>query len=256
MHKMCTKNLPKRLHKYVSLRCPRHIERLHDTFLQNKLFFGSAKQFNDPFDCRCRLSLGSTDSEKRKALSQLLRTTSPDLAGFAREEEIERLIEGLTPEAKEEFVRAVQKGAYALGVLCLAERPDDLIMWAHYGDSHAGACLEFDTSHAPFSEAINVRYEELYLEVSCAENDMNRMGVEMLFTKAASWHYEKEWRIVEDEQGPHPFEPEALVGIICGHRVSHSVLGQVREWASDRGVGIKVARPNAERYELVIDATN
>jgi hypothetical protein len=34
----------------------------------------------------------------------------------------------------------------SFGVLCLSERPDDILLWSHYGNSHRGLCLEFDAA--------------------------------------------------------------------------------------------------------------
>jgi hypothetical protein len=32
------------------------------------------------------------------------------------------------------------------GVICLSDKNDDLLMWAHYGDRHSGLCIGFDFS--------------------------------------------------------------------------------------------------------------
>lgn len=32
----------------------------------------------------------------------------------------------------------------SMGVVCLSEHGDDILMWSHYSDGHQGFCLEFD----------------------------------------------------------------------------------------------------------------
>jgi hypothetical protein len=52
----------------------------------------------------------------------------------------------------------------SFGVLCLSERPDDILLWSHYGDSHRGVCLEFDVAAHPdvFARLHPVAYQPMY----------------------------------------------------------------------------------------------
>ncbi|ROM60417.1 DUF2971 domain-containing protein [Pseudomonas rhodesiae] len=88
------------------------------------------------------------------------------------------------------------------GVLCLSERHDDLLMWAHYADCHKGFVIEFD-SDSPFfhqrrSEKDDLRYLRpvVYSKerpaITLTDTDMS----ELFLTKSEHWEYEKEWRMV------------------------------------------------------------
>ncbi len=52
----------------------------------------------------------------------------------------------------------------SFGVLCLSERPDDILLWSHYGDSHRGVCFEFDVAAHPdvFPRLRPVKYQTPY----------------------------------------------------------------------------------------------
>lgn len=52
----------------------------------------------------------------------------------------------------------------SFGVLCLSERPDDILLWSHYSNSHRGLCLEFDASAHPdvFPRLHRVVYQKKY----------------------------------------------------------------------------------------------
>lgn len=40
-----------------------------------------------------------------------------------------------------------EKSNELIGVLCLTEKKDNLLMWSHYANSHKGFCIKFDASH-------------------------------------------------------------------------------------------------------------
>ena len=52
----------------------------------------------------------------------------------------------------------------SFGVLCLSERPDDILLWSHYSNSHRGLCLEFDAAAYPdvFPRLRRVFYQKKY----------------------------------------------------------------------------------------------
>ena len=55
----------------------------------------------------------------------------------------------------------------SFGVLCLSERPDDILLWSHYGNSHDGLCLEFDARNYPaaFPRLCPVVYQREYPKI-------------------------------------------------------------------------------------------
>ena len=95
---------------------------------------------------------------------------------------------------------------------CLTEHNDSLLMWAHYGASYRGVCIEYDFSNfsAPENDCIfaPVMYRESRPEVpgSVITNMSTHRAVSAedkkqlskgLFTKNLAWKYEYEWRIVK-----------------------------------------------------------
>ena len=45
----------------------------------------------------------------------------------------------------------VERLSQQVGILCLTEVPDSLLMWAHYADSHKGFLVGFNTTHTFFT---------------------------------------------------------------------------------------------------------
>lgn len=141
-----------------------------------------------------------------------------------------------------------------MGVLCLSERHDDLLMWAHYADCHKGFVIEFD-SDSPFfhqqrSEKDDLRYLRpvLYSKerpvVTLTNTDMS----ELFLTKSEHWEYEKEWRMVvglvdADKVIPnvggdiclYEFPAEAIRAVFVGSKMQEDTFSAlIKNIESDR----------------------
>ena len=95
---------------------------------------------------------------------------------------------------------------------CLTERNNSLLMWAHYGASYRGVCIEYDFSNFSAIESrcmfAPVMYRDSRPEVpesvitksykghAIPTEDQNQLS-KGLFTKSPAWKYEYEWRIVK-----------------------------------------------------------
>jgi len=104
---------------------------------------------------------------------------------------------------------------------------DNILMWAHYGENHTGAILEFSCIEK-FDSAWGATKPVIYREnmpVLADEHKLVKLlsgeGTsatpelfdEAVFVKAKDWQYEREWRLVggwEKEQATEyiPFQPE------------------------------------------------
>lgn len=119
-----------------------------------------------------------------------------------------------------------EQGLYDVSVSCFSERNDNMLMWSHYGDSHKGFCLEFDTDYAPFTKMFPIRYSEEVPEIDAdkiLENENNDLEVikAYLLSKYIDWEYEKEWRILHKEKLPsYCYKTNALTGIYFGTKAN------------------------------------
>jgi len=125
-------------------------------------------------------------------------------------------------------------------LFCVSEVPDNVLMWSHYTRDHTGAVLEFDTDrdkNSPLTRAEQVVYSKMMPRLM-TQGDMvrffsgqNRMDEnvimhDVIFTKAADWSYEKEWRVWLPGTDPNKqtldidFKREELTAIYFGCRIS------------------------------------
>lgn len=90
-----------------------------------------------------------------------------------------------------------------IGTLCLTEIPDSLLMWAHYGASHAGFVIGFNTDNSFFHNPRSEKDEFYYLrKVSYRATRPSGVLLDMdspefFLCKSEHWSYENEWRILK-----------------------------------------------------------
>jgi len=135
-----------------------------------------------------------------------------------------------------------------VGILSLTEVPDDVVMWAHYADSHHGFLIGFDQKH-PFFNRRRSENDEfyflrrvLYADLPPTPSVFGLDGNALFATKAATWAYEREWRMLAPSQDAtrciemagdtvylYSVPPDAIASIVLGARASAALEASVRE---------------------------
>lgn len=131
-----------------------------------------------------------------------------------------------------------------IGILCLSEEKNDILMWSHYADSHRGICLEFDGYFEFFANTQEVKYPPLRPRINPFRQSPLEMMEAALLTKAEHWKYEKEWRQVQYCKGPgvYRFPPAALTGVILGAQISKDNQEKVLNWVEVRTHPVRLYR--------------
>jgi hypothetical protein len=257
---------PARFYHYQRFN-PDHLASL---LVDRKIRFSRPDSFNDPWDCRPNVAIPETAAERRRARKWFQRSHQkhfPDVPRNRRRELVRR-IHGREAEMVETINRT--DGLYATmcqqyRLYCVSEVPDSLLMWAHYGGSHTGTCVEFDASSFPFPAALKVEYRDAFPTSRLEQRDLS-----IFVTKSDQWAYEREYRVVaEDAAYPHGGSqgivitrndflvlPEgAIRSIIIGCRVDPHTEATIREIAARAHSPILVRKailvPN--RYALSFD---
>lgn len=223
--------------------------RLERIFIDSELYFAPPLNFNDPFDCKILFTCeGSGVAEFQKFLQGKLKYDSPTLSDKEIKQKATALIRtGIHKDAKwkkqqiEIFQKITEIEIAKLGMLCLAERRDDILMWSHYTDGHTGFCLEFDRESLKlwnFCEPI--QYLKAY--PTCKEfiDKIESKALHHIFLlrKSEHWKYEKEWRVIVDCENPAnwtlKFPDELLTGVILGCQMPRAYERVILRWCSKR----------------------
>jgi hypothetical protein len=162
-----------------------------------KFWFAKPPTFNDPFDCALNVADDALEESVQHALHRAM--NEPDYVPGTIDPS-----SPATPDeilAFEEFRTGIATQFAEMGIFCLCEACDDLLMWCHYADSHRGLCVGFARAEDnPLGDdASPVRYQRDYPRLSIADFDPKAHpdSIDHIWlTKAASWSYEREWRLL------------------------------------------------------------
>ncbi len=166
-----------------------------------------------------------------------------------------------------------------LGILSLTTVPDNLLMWAHYADSHAGVVMEFNGDHAFFSKMLpefplsdfEVAYTNKRPVIKIQKNHLTEhaLKVELLralfLTKSIDWAYERELRILRplapelmsntiDSMG-HPIylynlPSECIRAVTFGCRATNDDILKFRPMCLSHGICVSKAQIDKNHFKL------
>jgi hypothetical protein len=156
------------------------------------------RAMNDPFEC---LGYGPARYNKNdlNALRGKLKTMTGKFAGELRrmdDAKVIALVSGWRNSAIEKFA-----------FCSLSERRDNLLMWSHYAEAHAGFLLGVEFEDDVSGHLVRMRYQKSVPKINLcewaqfmnADSDDIRFALRGLSVKTPEWSYEEEWRIWRKE---------------------------------------------------------
>ena len=227
---------------------------------RQELFMATRTMFNDPFECRSQLSYKCTKKELSIYADRVLRKTPlPASQRRVRVAEIVRTRHDALPRDFAAVVRQINDAMdQQVGLLCLSAKPDHLLMWSHYADSHAGICVGFDSeaSDSPFRNARAVVYRSDFPVCRIFSEEPALIQEKATYTKADVWSYEEEWRFVNFRDGScvKRFDPRFLKSVILGARIGKVHAAKVTDLTRSHYPHAEllkaVMKPNSYRLQL------
>ena len=216
---------PQELYKYREINNKEALEEnIHIDALKNeKVYLSNPYFFNDPYD-----SLFSIDIQKikeqvvQKLKEQIVQKEIDKINIDAEIKNIEiiykdiniqnpTIISDLIENNLEVFYYTYLKKQIKFKICCFSEIPDSILMWSHYSNYHKGFCIGYDTSKIEEKikkEFYPVFYHEILFPLVKTENDINAGKFNSLI-KYEDWKYEKEWRLILNEQFA-PLKPSKI----------------------------------------------
>lgn len=204
-----------RLYKYF------HPDRV-DVLRSGMIRFTPPNAFNDPFDLKPNIqgfaSRDYWDTQFKATLTKIVEEQYAELPAEIRSRlplaTVQQLAEAKRPQMETEsfqlaefmtpYLRSIMEAKFEelLGILCLTEKQDNLLMWAHYTDSHQGFVLEFDGTAPFFDQRVNPEDELRHLRKVKYSPHRPTLSVseiehfDVFLTKSQDWEYEQEWRML------------------------------------------------------------
>ncbi|AEG01051.1 DUF2971 domain-containing protein [Methylomonas methanica] len=229
-------------------------------FSTASVYFSSAAEFNDPFECTPSFEF---THEPDKIMDQLVRAVlanNPRLTHHSASAEAlaiyleDRHRNSAVWEALKNDL--IHEFRHCVGIYCLTERRDSILMWSHYADDHKGFCIEFEaTDYTPvFGGAQQVSYEKEYPEINFYNTPIEDKVKLSLLTKFTDWNYEREWRILDHDigSGTRTYPAELMKSVTFGIRMLTEHKEKIRDWVSARGCDVQFyqAVQGKDRFEV------
>ena len=139
------------LYKYGHI--GKHSEELFST---PRVWFSRPAELNDPFECRPWFTFDGNRDEIIETLARVIRKNKPepdDAKAKALAEEWYKEGRHEDPSLLVHFQESARwLLAEKIGLHCLSESNDRIMMWSHYANDHRGFCMQFlATDSTPFS---------------------------------------------------------------------------------------------------------
>jgi hypothetical protein len=232
--------IPEVLYKYRDLSGSNR-DYIRQTIVENKVWFSSPEDFNDPFDCKVHASFSGSRKAWERHMRELQKKYRPRLNRQQRQAEVARIFKvekrHKNPAVFANVISEVQQAYNEWGVFCLSERNDDILMWSYYANGHRGICLGFaHRPTRPFGPAFPVMYSTELPQVNYLEGDQLKQFRANFLTKALPWKHEREWRVIDRYRGRgvRQFKPESLVEVIMGAQLTEEDRAGVTAWIEAR----------------------
>ncbi|HUT34368.1 MAG TPA: DUF2971 domain-containing protein [Planctomycetota bacterium] len=251
-----------KLFKYRSLATEEDLKHTSEIFLKNEIWFSTPASFNDPFDCQFVLKSDASLQEKMDFFREGLKHHHPQLPDREVEHQTKKMF---GPSRRRELaawesllLEQIRDIRNQIGVFCLTEANDDIVMWSHYADKHQGICLEFAGSRREhvgfFARACKVNYQDSFPEVNpFVRARPGEKAQIMVFTKSNRWKYEREWRIGRAKgPGRESLPVGVLTSVILGARISANNRQRVLQWVAAHPTPMAVLQASSRLSEYGI----
>ena len=229
----------------------------------NEIYLASASRFNDPFDS----SLPFRYKEQQLTPGNMylkLRAIAEKFEPRPSDVEIEQMCYQqqnsghFNPENYwKDFYPCFKANVYkTYGVLSLAKKPNNILMWSHYADSHKGLCVGFDKKL--LFESIGgsigpVIYSKKFPKIGLFDPAPVSI-LRLLNTKSKIWSYEKEFRFRKYGAANKVFNlpNEAIKEIVLGCNMDHKTKIEIHNLHDKKFKHAKIyeASINLNKYKV------
>jgi|GEM_PF-3061060 len=210
--------IPEVLYKY------RDFEKGMKILSERTIFFSHPEIFNDLFDCDIPVRFDLLTDDEFDELSIMLLMK---LSGMTQSEARPHYYKHVKGNPK--FRQASDRDAMVkwqldnlkdnVRVFCMAKEQDDILMWAHYSDSHRGLCIGLNREHLYYNTGasfVKIEYHKFYPELKPSAKDENYY-IAQVCSKADNWNYEKEFRLVHfGKTQVFDIDPKAIESVVVG----------------------------------------
>tara|TARA_Y100001972_G_scaffold124695_1_gene174424 strand:+ start:4796 stop:5803 length:1008 start_codon:yes stop_codon:yes gene_type:complete len=152
----------------------------------------------------------------------------------------------------------VVKRTKEVGIFSLSKSYNEELLWAHYGNSHNGFCIEYEIEKLLNSNKVknphsfSVDYSKKVPDINFSDQkDQIGLIKKAIGTKSTKWIQEKEYRIITDNPGIYNYSYDAVTGIYFGVRMENNYKQLIMKYLQGRGINYwdMYLEPNTYLFE-------
>lgn len=243
------RRLPSKLYKYSGVSGPR-LEWIRRLLLDSELYFTPPSTFNDPLDCRISLHYNSSALTVEKYWRDFVRKGFSGTPMREHKAQIKELVsQSRTPQGRDRLNNLFLQELDRNGIVCLGDRPNNVLMWSYYAEGHQGIAIQFNMTPehlAAIAEQyiiLDVEYCRDFPLINFYESSMPDAVRGVFGTKAEAWKHEGEWRVVLINQIGHVRIPRSMIGaVVLGLRIDKGSEEQIMRWVEERPAPTELLR--------------
>lgn len=227
-----TRQVPDRLFRYRPLTTGDDVKRLLASLRDGSIWASEYRRLNDPMEAHFEAAI-------------------PDrtVVGLGSRLQQSRAIED-----------AVHNMIFSTGTISFSSSSNSFPLWAYYGSSFSGVCIEYESSALLNADLVNeiilpIDYQDRPLPALDATK-LHAMGaaawsIALLSRKHHSWSGEDEWRIICSSPGEKRFPREAITSIYLGPRIDPRHEKQICSALSDTATQIFQYQIKSGSYSMI-----
>jgi|TARA_R110002012_G_scaffold111201_4_gene256041 hypothetical protein len=247
-----------RLYRYRSLAGDFGRATAENILLENRMWWASPVDFNDPMDCRPNLIFGRNARDRQRWARRATTNQLQDNPKYERRRAERALLAVGADHHRQNAIAGFQQWMEESAVCCFSTVPDNLLMWSHYGDQHRGVVFIFEERMEPTPFiAFDVFYSAVRPEVDITTiRDEGGMAMQRsVLTKSSDWAYEFEKRMLDYRGTPgfREFPPEVLKGVVLGARISVEDEEFIRDLLVQRGSPAEIYKAELSSTEFTLN---
>lgn len=239
-----------KLYKYVHWRPFEKECYTKNNLLKSTLFFNSPDKLNDPFDTFPFVDTEMNTPELKADYKLWAIKTVMETEHISKKAALQKVNRKFKEDNRFRNVQTIRENVHktisalrtTTGICCFTiNKPETLLMWAHYGDKHTGICLEFDfpednmvirlpdtQNNKSISKPFRIIYSEKLPPYNYLNNDHDEFGKSFL-TKSNEWSYENEYRILSmNYVGIGIYPNYILTAVYAGYKMSVEDLTELK----------------------------
>ena len=229
-----------------------------DMLTTGMVYFNKADEFNDPYELQLEDSGSYTKTDvinffMNNKANKMSLTDATNLANS-----ICAQYPNIGDLAKTELEKTKQHRRDIAGIFCVAKSYKNLLMWAHYADSHKGFALEIDVSKLddkffPYK----VDYTQNIPKMEYLKNSSDFIK-KWALTKSDHWEYEEERRMIISDcskirkfQFPKDSFTKVFWGINVDRNKRDSIICKMK--ANGFNTQFYQEKLNQQNYQIIFD---